>query len=466
MSKGVNSPTARLLQSSRLFSLPRSLPQPSLELVSSTGNFRASNTATLPYPTHQAVATTLPSHFRGDWGLKRSLPARANRGLKTPHIRISSQDTPEQITDFSSATDHTKTSIKWRELGLPVLRRAPQGSPLSSVQPCSAFDTSVDNTNPKASATSPVNGYSLPASAATRKRWKFAGPWIAGMQDGEFETYLLRVVDSRRDEWRTFIRDRAVQKLLPEARRKATHEGEVLGVEQLQRIEKQVVITELELDSALKILRDEHTAAYGIMSSELTSMIFEFLDLPGTAIVNESASRVRRAFLDMGNADASTTAPPSTHPSAGLSYLRTGAIMENHPLHGPQAYRTPQLARVVRPRSGALGSEAQAKLGVAGVVAHDPVSSSYSNTQFISAQPGGYDANLLTSKLDLKANGGNKIWVHPQDATIDENGRIRLSVSRGDREAIAVRTGSVQPIHQARRHASTNKSTSPLLGAL
>ncbi|KAI7149897.1 hypothetical protein KC352_g28834, partial [Hortaea werneckii] len=109
MSKASSSPTARLLQSSRLFSLPRPLPQPHIENITSTGVYRASDSATLPYPTHQAIATTASSRSRGDWGLKRALPKKATQDTSTPHIRVSAQDTPEHITDFGSAADHTQT---------------------------------------------------------------------------------------------------------------------------------------------------------------------------------------------------------------------------------------------------------------------------------------------------------------------------------------------------------------------
>ena len=83
------SPTANLLRNSRLFSLPNPLPRPVVGETVGAGITKASDSATLPYPTHQAIVTTRSSLARGDWGLKRNLPARA-RVLQSsdPVLRI------------------------------------------------------------------------------------------------------------------------------------------------------------------------------------------------------------------------------------------------------------------------------------------------------------------------------------------------------------------------------------------
>lgn len=150
--------------------------------------------------------------------------------------------------------------------------------------------------------------------------------------------------------------------------------------------------------------------------------------------------------------------PPSTHPSAGLSYLRTEAVMENHPIHGPQAHRSPILSRVVRPRNAVNGTDHQAKLGVGGIVTNDPITAQLSarpatrgpNNQ----SPTEYDPNAMASTLDPDLEGGNKMWVHPRHAYIDQDGRIRLTVDRARDEAIAVKRDDVQHIHDARAAAT------------
>ncbi|KAK0302651.1 hypothetical protein LTR94_038841, partial [Friedmanniomyces endolithicus] len=52
---------------------------------------------------------------------------------------------------------------------------------------------------------------------------------------------------------------------------------------------------------------------------------------------------------------------------------------------------------------------------------------------------GGYNPDQMTQQLEVDLEGGNKLWVQPQYAWIDESGRIRLEVNRGDKEAVAVK---------------------------
>ncbi|KAI7125492.1 hypothetical protein KC352_g32165 [Hortaea werneckii] len=162
--------------------------------------------------------------------------------------------------------------------------------------------------------------------------------------------------------------------------------------------------------------------------------------------------------------------PPSTHPSAGLSYLRTEAVMENHPVHGPQAHRSPILSRVVRPRNAATGTDHQAKLGVGGIVTNDPITAQLSTrpaTRGLNNQSSNdFDPNAMASTLDPDLPGGNKMWVHPRHAAIDQDGRIRLTVERGRDEAIAVKRDNVQHIHDARAAATRGglAARSPLPG--
>lgn len=461
MSKAASSPTARLLQSSRLFSLPRPLPQPQLESISSTGIYRASDTATLPYPTHQAIATPASSHFRGDWGLKRPLPGKATQS-RTPHIRISAQDTPEHITDFGSAADHTQTEAKWLEMGVPVLVRTPKNADRKT-PPVSVFEEALDNTD---AGFAPRGGRGRGPSVQIgepKQRWKYNGPWIAGMKHGDFELFTRRV-EKRKDEFRDFVKSHIAEQQLADRRRQAQDAGEVLEMQQIMLLRQELRPDDAEMVDIEKAMRDNH-ATEGL-SSELTSLICDFLDLPAvkpTDDINVSVQTSELRGLLTGirqEKDVADSAPPSTHPSAGLSYLRTSAIMENHPLHGPQAHRSPVLARVVRPRNSFTGSEYQAKIGVGGIVAADPVSATLNPDKFgrnkalMSGGSRDYDPDINANALLEDQEGGNKMWVHPQTAFVDENGRIRLSVTRGDREAVAVKIGEVEHIHESRAAAT------------
>ena len=148
--------------------------------------------------------------------------------------------------------------------------------------------------------------------------------------------------------------------------------------------------------------------------------------------------------------------------------------MENHPLYGPQAHRAPVLARVVRPRTTQAGAnEFLAKLGVGGFVARDSISATGDPHQVTASagrqpDPNVADPRLMSQALDPDLVGGNKMWVHPESAYVDEKGRIRLAISRGQNEAIAVKVGDVEHIHEAKRASShdNGNGTGPAAAAM
>ena len=456
MSKAVHSPTARLLQSSRLFSLPRPLPQPQLEGVASTGVYRASDTATLPYPTHQAIATPASSLHRGDWGLKRPLPAKRTQNTSTPHIRVQAQDTFEHITDFASAADHTQTAAKWREMGVPMVARQAGRSTTGneSRRAESVFESHLDNTDPDALAEVQQTGrrkgrHHQQVEVKARQRWKYGGPWIAGMQEGEFAQYLVNKIAGRRDEWREFLRSRELDTQLRRAQERAREEGDALTSQDLQRLRTELRPSDARLTKLEKALREDH-AEYKL-SSRLTSLLSDFLDLPATSTQQSSVNALPSVKThDLMNALTYMMAedgPPSTHPSAGLSHLRSGAVMHNHPLWGPQKHAPPIEGRVLRPRTSSAGVTAyRAKVGVGGIVAEDPQSGTNSPP---SRNPS--EADRMAQVLDPDLKGGNKLWVHPESAYVDDKGQIRLSFSRADEEALAVKKGEVEGILEAKR---------------
>ena len=606
MSKAYNSPTARLLQSSRLFSLPRPLPQAALETPSSTGTYRASDSATQFYPTHQAIATPPSSHFRGDWGLKRAIPGKTTKS-STPSIRVLGQDTSDHITEFESAADHERSRAKWAEMGVPIMARGKRERGAADKSTLSVYEDFLDNTDPNASPVVVRSGADAADGPQTTeaKRWKYAGPFIAGMQEGEFQRYVERQLRVRREEWTEYLMDyfakqnfenerREAQKnmkwygpfeaagplvqadmimmeaerqgeelvqqallsgsaqaeanarqegerILVEARQKAQvytaearrwdapeearkilvqaqrtanaeranmersgdsfGDGEermqliisdaittvhrLLGIEsantadiaeadklireaQNQVTETQVAKSRLwnewrakhtptlkptleELSALEKGLRDSHAN----LGSDLAKLLTHFLDIPAvnTEIPGGASSALTSGFgIELSNLGDNEIAPPTTHPAAGLSHIRTNAFMENHPVHGPQAYPSPILSRVLMARGAARSTSAQAHLGVGGFVALDPITSGFgkTNRRNETADP--------THLLDPDLPHGNKVYVQPTTAIIDEAGRVRLNVNRADQEAVAVKEGNVEHIHQMRGSGAARAS--------
>jgi hypothetical protein len=611
MSKAYNSPTARLLQSSRLFSLPRPLPAAALETPSSTGLHRASDSATQFYPTHQAIATPSSSHYRGDWGLKRAIPGKTTRS-STPSIRVLGQDTSDHITEFESAADHERSRAKWAEMGVPIMARGKRdrGNNLS------VYEDFLDNTDPNAAPVVLRSGADALEGPQTieAKRWKHAGPFVAGMQEGEFQRYVERQLRGRRQEWNEHLMnyfakqnfeqekreaqenkewhgpfetagpwvqadmvlieaenkaDQLLQDALvhnnPELEAKARQEGELVMAEARQRSEEymaegkrwnapeearkvlsqaqraaQVERTNIERlgdeitsreegeERVLAIISDGIASVYRILGvegasssavditeanrvirearaqvteiqkertrmleeweaqripqlrptpaqlpalekglrhshanlgSQLSKLITTFLDIPAvnTEIAgrnNSNTLRTSALHTELGSLGDNDFAPPTTHPAAGLSHLRTNAFMENHPVHGPQAYPSPVLSRVLMARSSAKSTSHQAQLGVGGFVALDPNGSEMGKN-------GRRNQNDDPAHiLDPDLPGGNKVYVRPISASVDETGRVRLTVARADSEAVAVKEGNVEHIHAGRSSSGARGSSS------
>ena len=400
------SPTADLLRNSRLFALPHPLPRPSKPSIAPAlagliSNFE-SDTATPSYPTHAAIDTTEESLARGDWGLKRSLPLRSTTRTSTPSIRIENVDSIDHITDFSSAADHVLTLRKWQEIDIPMSvmlreRRASSYQP----PPKSVFESELDNT-----AIHPDR---------VQERWRFKGPWLAGQNEFEFGDYLRRKVKNRKGDFRNFLRQRIVRAQAATSRRELLEKGEATEQVFKKLRQKPVVVTDDDLDEYVKRLRKDQEAMHRLVE--------EFLDLPREQSAHRSA---------MGRPTYNDKGPPTTHPSAGLSYLRTASHTFNHPIHGPQDDKTPYQARILRPR-GILGSRGrsasrkQAVLGVAGVAAEDP------KKPFAHS-----DDPPEIEMLDPDIPGGGKVWVQPKRADIDVQGRIQLGLKRAEKNAVDV----------------------------
>lgn len=455
MSKSLHSPTARLLQSSRLFSLPRPLPAASLE-TQATGGIRSSDTATLPYPTHQAIATPASSHFRGDWGLKRPIPTRTTARSGTPVIRVKAQDNLAHITDFESAADHVLTEAKWRQMGIPLISKTQRDKFTSGKTPRSVYDEDIDITDLKAAQAA------APATASTQdstsqQRWKYEGPYIAGMDESEFEEYVTRRLAKRKVEFRAFLLKRMVATRIENERHQNRDRG-LGGALSAARMNELRAEVEQNYDAEEKRLRDEHIHQH--LGSELAAAICEFLDLPGVIATTKSAydAQTERMTQALANQHG-PPGPPTTHPGAGLAYIRSNAFLENHPFWGPQEQRSPVKARVLRPRSSSLYRANPVQLGVGGVVttfhSEAPPATRFDRTASMEyteeqREERYLEVSSMINSLDENLPGGNKTWVQTQTATINEDGKVQLEITYGTSEAIAVKRNKVEEIHHAR----------------
>jgi len=406
------SPGGALLRTSRMFSLPAPIPPPPGDGLA----VNRSKTATTVFPTHQIISTPGSSRVRGDWGLKRPLPISKTTGTTYAMLRVKELDSIEGITDYSSSTDLGITLRKFHELHLPVTvpKLNLSGADMLFPQP-SAFEETNDFT-----AVDPEE-----RTAARNIRWKFTGPWLAGMSQGEFVQWLEKTVRPKRPEFRNFLKQRLAADINRSRAEKALDQGQEAppSVDPL-------TVSEEELVNYLRKLRGNRETLF--------DMVGEFLDLaplraPSIAERKGSFWSVAPPLRDNPHTTKTESpyaenGPPVTHPSAGLSYLRTASYLDNHPFYGPQKTHPPVEARVVRPRRRMLGLEV--KLGVAGFITERPGGNSLTNRKDTAA--GRLD------RMDLTTPGGAKMPVQAMNARINSRGRVEITVLDADTEAVLV----------------------------
>lgn len=420
---------------------------PELSSVGTVG----SDSSTLPYPLDQSITTPRASLARGDWGFKRPLPLKSTTKTSTPLIRLHKIDTYEQVTDYASAADHTLTLRKWEEMGMHIStppRRSTNAlgySETGQKGERSVFEDMIDSTIKDDGD-----------DKSRDKRWRFNGPWLAGLTDGEFRTYVMKQVRKRKGDFQKILRRACAEAATKESHRLARERDEEIGPS-IQPSD----LTEQQLMDYIKSMRDDR--------SELYKLIRQFLDLPpapnpvlpsGSEWLSNMLDRPAgsavpsidsKAYQPTSDSPYADSGPPSTHPSAGLSYGRSSAHTFNHPLYGPQNKSPPLQARVVMPK-GASGNFAPV-LGVGGFVVDVPPGENSFNTRgaFNKSRPGARGTeSLIPGLMAIEPNkvGGSKAYVNPKSASVDTRGRIVLKVEQADAEAVAVMEGDVDKIRR------------------
>ena len=408
------SPGAALLRASRMFSMPTPISAASGDFSSATKHH--SPTATLPHPTHLAVTTPFSSRLTGDWGFKSPLPLKTTLNTTIPLVRVKQVDSTEHVTDFKSASDHTITLEKFQELHMPITV-PPSDTSYNSI---GAAGFNIETVKSIFEEESDVTAITEEQKETLQhKRWRFKGPWLAGMTDGDFEKYVDKEARGRRAEFRAFLRKRLAVEMTEERARKASEEASEVVPEPVFAEE----VTNQQLTNYIKRLRADPISLYRIVGlfldlAPLAKPVGYHNMIPGQNYTFYPENPYRR------------TGPPKTHPSAGISYLRTRNFQENHPLYGPQLKHAPVEARVVMPRHPPSGN-ANPVVGVGGFITRPDQNSSFNN--FKSAMGKQLDRSLI--EFDLETPGGVKKLTNIKDAYVDSTGRVIMRVD--DAEAMA-----------------------------
>ncbi|KAK7697680.1 hypothetical protein SLS64_013310 [Diaporthe eres] len=396
------SPGGALLRASRMFSLPQAIPPPPGDYQAATSY--NSETATQAYPTLQTV--TSPENFRqrGDWGFKRNFPMRSTAKTSTPYLRIKQVDSIEHVTDFASAADHTLSLEKWQEMNISI--SLPHFIPESATSSITAMDMRPESVFESKYDFTAID--SEKKSKAGQMRWKYQGPWLATLTEGEFQKFIKKSVRPRKTEFRQFLREKLAARLTQDAKDRASKEG---GDEAAQAagVVPPGDITENQLTDFLRELRQDRTSLFDTVG--------EFLDLapiepPQPSDQIGDLAPYQSKHLERVNPYA-LHGPPITHPSAGLSYLRTSAYLDNHPAYGPLKYHPPIKGRVFVSSSDANSLGKSGTLGLGGFIV-----GSKQISQDLRAN--------ATRTYDPGAEGGQKVWAHVFSAQVNSQGRVLL----------------------------------------
>lgn len=335
------------------------------------------------------------------------------------------------MTEFASAADHTQTRQKWLEMGVPILKTRQSSARSESQPPQSVFDEHLDNTDPDA-LTRAQQRRNIADPAKEKERWKYTSPHIGGMAPGEFQQWLDKTLKPKKIlEWRMYLEQYMLEQRLVAAGRQARAEGRAFSADEIRKLREELKPSGKELRQEEKRLRDLHLQDN--LSSELSQLLTDFFDLP--VLPDTGYNPAQTSAMSGYVQSVRDIAPPTTHPSAGLSHLRTNAVMENHPIYGPQKHRAPVEARVVDPRDrNEVQRNQTARFGVGGFVAADPQTSTFHGRGANEPLP-----DRMARQLDESLVGGNKIWVHPEYAHVDDMGKVVLTVGRAHEEATAVK---------------------------
>lgn len=396
------SPGGALLRASRMFSLPQAIPPPPGDYQAATSY--NSETATQVYPTLQTV--TAPENFRqrGDWGFKRNFPMRSTTKTSTPYLRIKQVDSMEHVTDFASAADHTLSLEKWQEMNIAI--SLPHFIPDSATSSISAMDMRPESVFEDKYDFTAIDNEKK--SKAGQMRWKYEGPWLATLTEGEFQKFIRKSVRQRKTEFRQFLREKLAARLTQDAKDRATAEG---GDEAAEAVKEMQAgdISEDQLTDFLRELRQDRQALF--------DSVGEFLDLApieDPQLIDHLGDLAPKQSRTLhGPNPYALHGPPITHPSAGLSYLRTSAFVDNHPVYGPLKYHPPVKGRIFVSSNNANSLGKNGTLGLGGfVVGSKPTSSDFRTSS--------------TRTYDPSAEGGQKVWAHVFSAQVNSQGRVLL----------------------------------------
>jgi hypothetical protein len=236
----------------------------------------------------------------------------------------------------------------------------------------------------------------------TLRRWRYSGPYLAGLNGLEFDAFLKTITREKRAAFREVVKNDLVEKRAHEQRLKALDEGKTDVSSQ-----SPVEATEKDITEHMRYLRNE--------PGKFGPLIAKFFDLADGPNPSSDMTDPWSYGRDTIAADLyRESGPPRTHPSAGLSYVKTEASVANSPATGPRASREPVAARLLKSRQ-IMHNKHVPYVGVAGFVTPEPVGATAITEQIWKWEP---------------VKDGPKLVVAPISTSVSQAGKVEIKTKR------------------------------------
>lgn len=234
------------------------------------------------------------------------------------------------------------------------------------------------------------------------KRWRYMGPWLAGLSNLSFEEFMRKVDHNTINAFREHLKKGIFKQ------RQRDHQRLVDAAQANQALPPALPptdVSEEEVNKRLQFLRHK--------PNDFGPEIATFFDLPhgpNDGQANANPGEYMYPAEDTGATESyQNYGVPRTHPSAGFSYLRSTRYAQMDPKRGPMKPNQPLAARVLKDQPNNM--QERHSVGVGGMVARVEYTDTRRNMDW-----------LLTK-------GGHRLAVSFKDAVVLTDGSLEIGVN-------------------------------------
>lgn len=248
------------------------------------------------------------------------------------------------------------------------------------------------------------------------RRWRYEGPWIAGMTNMSFEEFLKQLDGKKIGAFREHLKKSIV------ARRQTSHAEAVADAQAAATEAPEPPLLEVSSEEVTQLLRQLRKKT-NMFASEIAS----FFDLPDSLQTVSGGREWARPTEQQTAASPYhlRSGPPRTHPSAGFSYLRSDRYATMSPQYGPQNPQHLVPARHLKQLNysakGADGSEQRSQWGVGGFVVNVGQTGTRSDQAAWRTTNGGPKTAASISHAFVGSDGTVQLKANLNGGRLDDN---------------------------------------------